>query len=152
MDKIKIKEFFLKARTKTYASGGGKVKPVFPKLYQLEYKKEDLLYRDIYNMGNGLFMGLETVYFQNKPVLSVSYFGNFVQMTEEEADNVLRKALMDNWDVARLWHKVKWGFENYEYICAPDTIGSIDEFSGREGITKDGKEVYYLFYAGGFIG
>lgn len=153
MDKTKIKDFFLKARTKTYASSGGKVESVFPKLRQLEYQEGDFLYRDIYNMGdNGLFMGLETVYFQNKPVLSMSYFGNFGKMTEEETDNVLRKALMDNWDTARLWEKVEWKLENYKYICLPDKKGDIDEFTGFEKIYKDGKEVYYLFYGGGFIG
>jgi len=153
VDKTKLKDFFLKARTKTYASGGGKIEPVFPKMRQLEYREGNFLYRDIYNMGsNGLFMGLETVYFQNKPVLSMSYFGNFGKMSEKEADNILRKALMDNWDTARLWEKVEWEFENYKYICIPDKQGDINEFSGVEKIYKDEKEVYYLFYGGGFIG
>ncbi len=152
MDNDKVLEFLLRARTKTYASGGGKVEPIFPKLHQLEYKEEDFLYRDIYNMGNGLFMGLETVYFLNKPVLSMSYFGNFKQITEEEADQVLRKALMDNWDKARLWHRAEWKKDNYSYICEPDRTGDLDEFSGRENITKDGKQVYYFYYAGGLIG
>jgi hypothetical protein len=152
MDKSKIQEFFLKARTKTYASGGGQVKSVFPKLYQLEYTEGDLLYRDIYNMGSGLFMGLETVYYKDKPVLSLSYFGNFGKITEEETDSILRKALIKNRGTTRLWYAVELKFKNYKYVCIPAASGSIDEFSGTEKIYKDGKEVYYFYYAGGFIG
>ena len=94
MNKARLLNFLLKARSETYAGGKGEVKPVFPKLYQLEYREKDFLYRDIYNMGNGIFMGIDTVYFKNKPVISTSYFGNFVKATEEEIDKILRKALI----------------------------------------------------------
>jgi len=95
-------DFLLKARSKTYAGGKREVTPVFPKLHQLEYQEKDFLYRDVYNMGNGIFMGLETVYFKNKPVVSMSYFGNFVKATEKEVDKILRGALIKNWETARL--------------------------------------------------
>ena len=143
-------DFFLKARTHTYASGGGKVKPAFPRLYQLEYKEKDWLYRDIYNLGNNIFMGLETVYFQDKPVLSISYFGNFTKMTEEAVDKILREALVSNWAKTRLWHPVEWKKEDYIYNCEAE--GNLEEFSGTEKILKGQKEIYYFYYAGGFIG
>lgn len=152
MDKNKILEFLLKARTKTYAAAMGEVEPALPGSVQYQYKEDSYLYRDVYNIGNGIFMGIETVYFNNKPVVSMSYFGNFKQITEAEADNVLRKALMDNWDKARLWHHAEWKKENYKYVCEPDRTGNLDEFSGSETITKDGEQVYYFYYAGGFIG
>ncbi len=97
-------------------------------------------------------MGLETIYYQDKPILSVSYFGNFKSMSEEETDRVLRKALTDNVSKTRLWNDVNWKFENYRYSCKADISGSIDEFSGTEKVLKDGTIVYYLYYAGGFIG
>lgn len=152
MDKTALTNFLIEARKNTYASAGGKVKPVFPGLEQLEYKKDKWLYRDIFNIGNGIFMGLETVYFENKPVLSVSYYGNFKSITEEETDNILRKALMENSDTVRLWNNVEWSLDNYKYTCTIDAPGSIDEFAGSESITKDGKQVYFFYYAGGFIG
>ncbi|MDO8461190.1 MAG: DUF5680 domain-containing protein [bacterium] len=153
MDKMKALNFLLKARSKTYAGGEGKVKPVFSKLHQLEYREKDFLYRDVYNMGNGIFMGLETVYFKNKPVVSTSYFGNFVKATEEEVDKILRGALIKNWKTARLWHNVEWKSQNYTYICEADTsFGSIDEFSGMEKILKRKEQIYYFYYGGGFIG
>lgn len=152
MDKNKIVEFLLKARTQTYAAAAGKVESALPGSIQYEYREENFLYRDVYNIGNGIFMGIETINLNDKPVISMSYFGNFKQITEDEADSVLRKALIDNWDKARLWHHVKWEKENYVYVCEPDKAGNIDEFSGSESITKDGKQVYYFYYAGGFIG
>lgn len=152
MDKTEMLDFFLKARSKTYAGGKGEVRPVFPKLHQLEYQEKDFLYRDVYNMGNGIFMGLETVYFKNKPVISMSYFGNFVKATEKEVDKILRGALIENWKTARLWHNVEWKSEIYAYICETDTSGSIDEFSGTEKILKGKEQIYYFYYAGGFIG
>ena len=151
MDTFNILDFLLKARAHTYASGAGKVKPVFPDLFQLEYQENNLLYRDIYNLGNGLFMGLETVYMQNKPLFSMSYFGNFGKITEKEADTILRKALIENWHTTRLWHNVTWKSKNYEYSCKPNSNGSLTEFSGKEKILKDGIEVYYFSYAGGYI-
>lgn len=151
MDKKKLIDFFLKARTKTYTSGGGEVEPAFKGSKQLEYREKNWLYRDVYYVGNGIFMGLETVYFKENPVWSMSYYGNFKKMTEGEVNKVLRKALIDNWKTARTWSKVEWKFGNYKYTCTPDFPGSIDEMAGMEKIIKKGDEVYFFFYAGGLI-
>lgn len=141
----------LKARTKTYAGGGGKVKPALKDAKQLEYQEEDWLYRDIYYAGKGIFMGLETVYYKDKAVWSMSYYGNFQKMSEIEVDSILRKALQENWQTARTWQRVEWEHDEYKYICKPDFTDSIDEMAGSEKIFKNGKEVYYFRYAGGVI-
>jgi len=152
MDKKKLHDFLVKARTKTYAGGGGKVKAAFPGAFQLEYAEGDWFYRDIYNMGNGVFAGLETVYFKNKPVWSDSYYGNFKEMTEKEIDSILRSALVANKDTTRLWNKVEWKKDGFTYFCTPDSSGSIDEAGGLEEVYKGKKRVYFLYYAGAFIG
>jgi ABC-type transport system substrate-binding protein len=152
MSKEKLQEFLLKARTKTYAGGGGKVAPALAGSIQLEYREEDWFYRDLYYTGNGIFMGLETIYWKDKPIWSMSYYGNFKKITEEEVDRILRKALLENWQTTRLWNYVEWEFEEYKYVCTPDFQGSIDEVAGVEKISKAGAEVYSFYYAGGFIG
>ncbi|MEK9209271.1 MAG: DUF5680 domain-containing protein [Patescibacteria group bacterium] len=152
IDKEKLKNFLLIARTKTYAGAGGKTEPALNGSEQLEHKEGDWLYRDVYYTGNGIFMGFEVIHFQDKPVWSMCYYGNFKKMTEEEIDRVLRKALMENWQTTRLWNKVEWEFENYKYVCVPDFPGSINEIAGFERIFKDEKEIYSFYYAGGFIG
>ena len=73
MDKKKLISFLIDARSNTYAGGGGKVKPAFSGSTQLEYKKGGWLYRDVYNLGNKIFMGIETVYLKSKPVWSIKF-------------------------------------------------------------------------------
>lgn len=152
INKKEILQFLLKARTETYAGKGGKVKPVFNGSAQLEYKKGKWFYRDIYYTGNGIFTGLEVVHYQNEPVWTMCYYGNFKGMTEEETDKILREALLKNWQEVRIWKKAEWKKGDYRYICEPDFEGSIEELAGVEKIFKKGKQVYTLYYAGGFIG
>ena len=151
MNEKELLQFLLKARTKTYAGAGGKVRPVFNGSSQLEYKEGGWFYRDVYYTGKGIFMGVEVVHYQNEPVWAMSYYGNFKKMTEEEIDKILRKALIENSQTARIWKHVEWRQDGYKYICQPDFEGSIKELAGVEKISKDGKEVYSFFYAGGLI-
>src|SRR3989338_9418852 len=138
-DKEEILQFLLKARTKTYAGAGGKVPAVLTGSQQLEYRKGDWLYRDVYYTGNGIFAGLEAIYLKDKPIFAMSYYGNFKKMTEEEVDKILRVALIENSQTARTWKKVRWQKDGYEYVCQPDSEGSIEELAGAEKISKDGK-------------
>jgi hypothetical protein len=149
--KEKLLKFLLKARTKTYAGGGGKVRPVFKGSKQLEYREEDWFYRDLYYSGKGIFMGIEVVYYNDNPIWAISYYGNFKEMTEEEIDEILREALIENWQTTRTWKRVEWQKGDYRYVCQPDFEGSIEEMAGSETIFKRGKEVYKFFYAGGLI-
>ncbi len=152
MDKNKLLAFLIEARSNTYAGGGGKVEPALPGSTQLEYKKGVWFYRDVYNLGNKIFMGLETIYFNNQAVWSMCYYGNFKKITEKEADEVLRKALIEMKDKTRLWHPVEWKKGRYKYTCIPDGQRNIDEISGLEEICKGANKIYFLYYAGGFIG
>lgn len=150
IDKNKLTEFLLKARTQTYAGDTGNVEPFLEGSKQLEYSAKGWLYRDIYNIGNGKFIGLETVYFKNKPVLSMSYYGNFEKMTEKEVDKILRKALRDKWDRVRLWNSVEYKIDEYIYIN--EGSGNINQFDGGERIEKNGELLYFFYYASGLIG
>jgi len=152
MDKKKLTTFLTEARANTYAGGKGTVKPALLSSAQLEYKNGKWLYRDIYNLGNKIFMGLETVYFNNKPVWSMCYYGDFKGMAEKEVDEVLRKALIEKKETTRLWYQVEWKDKNFKYVCTPDYQKGIDEVAGLEEIYKGRQKVYYLYYAGGFIG
>lgn len=137
-------DFLLTARTKTYAGGGGKVEPVLSGSTQLEYADGDYLYRDIYYTSAHTFLGIETIYFQNKPVWSMVYHGDWGTMTEEEIDNILRPALIENAQTARTNQRVDWTKDNFQYLCAGE--GNLDNFHGLETITKDGTELYKLTY------
>jgi len=151
MDRTSLTNFLLKARTKTYAGNGGKVKPIFMGSKQLEYKEGGWFYRDAYYTGNGIFMGTEIIYFKNKAVWGMSYYGNFKKMTEKEIDLILRTALLKNWKTARTWKQVKWKKGKYEYVCTSNPKGSIGDMGGTERIFKNKKEAYEFFYVGGLF-
>ena len=150
LDNKSLTDFLLAARTKTYAGSGGMVTAVLAGSKQLEYAEGDWLYRDVYYVGKGLFTGLEAIYFAGKSVWSMSYFGDFTQMTEEEIDRILRVALIEKKDTARLWLRVNHTIEDYKYNC--EGTGSIEKMSGVEIVKKAGKSVYNFQYAGGIIG
>ena len=150
-NKEELLQFLLEARTKTYAGAGGDVEPTLKDSKQLEYKKDEWFYRDVFYVGAGLFMGVETIYFKNDAIWAMSYYGNFKGMSEDEIDSILRKALLENWQTARTWQEVRWEKDGFKYICEPDFEGSIEELAGNEKILKEEKEVYHFFYAGGLI-
>lgn len=149
LKKLAFIDFLLKARAQTYAGNKGQVKPLLAGSRQYEYKSGKLLYRDIYNIGKGRFVGLETIYLNGQPIWSMSYYGNFEKMTEEEVDSVLRKALITKWDRVRLWHKVSYQVNGYTY--KNEGSGNADQFDGGETIQKDGQTLYYFYYASGVI-
>ena len=150
MDKKKLENFLLKARTKTYAAAEGNTKVLLPGSVQYEYSEGDYSYRDIYYIGNGIFPGLETIFYKGSPIWSMSYFGDFSEMTEEQTDNMLRKALIELWDKTRIYNYVEKDYGSFKYRC--DGSGDIDKVSGTEEIYIEDNIVYSFYYAGGFIG
>jgi Domain of unknown function (DUF5680) len=150
MDKSSLEKFILTARSKTYASANGKSESLLPESVQYEFSDGEYSYRDVYYIGNGIFSGLETVFFQKKPVWSMSYFGDFSKMTEEQADNMLRKALIENWETTRIYNHVEKEYPTFTYIC--EGSGSIDKVEGTEEIIADNEVLYNFYYAGGYIG
>jgi len=150
MDKQELENFLLSARTKTYAGAQGKTRSALEGSVQYEHKLGDLLYRDIYYLGNGIFPGLETIYYKDKPVWSMSYFGDFSKMTEDQADAMLRRALIDNQKSARIYKHVEKDYGDFKYICEGE--GTIDVLSGTEEIFVENEMIYVFYYAGGFVG
>lgn len=149
MNKDELTQFLFKARLNTYAGNAGKASPALKDSTQLEYLEGDWLYRDVYYVGKNTFVGLETIYQKDTPVFSMSYFGNWGEMTEEEIDNVLRGALVVNPET-RAFTDVKWEKDGFLYECATET-DSIDEIGGTEVISKGGEQVYYFYYAGSLL-
>lgn len=149
MNKDDLTKFLLAARDKTFATDKGKAKPLLKGSRQNEYKEGEWFYRDIYYAGAGRFVGLETMYFRDAPVWSLSYFGNFAAMTEEETDRILRGVLIAKKNEMRMWTKVTWREGEFSYVC--DGYGNIDELGGQEEIHKGRTRVYYFYYAGGVV-
>jgi len=151
MDTKKLLSFLISARSHTYAGNTGEVSPVFAGHKQYEYTDGAWLYRDMYVVGNGRFVGCETIHQEAKPVWSMSYYGNFSAMTEEGADKILRQAMIANVEKTRLWYSVEWNDGKFVYQC--EGAGSdIVEIRGTEVITCSNIRLYTFIYAGGLVG
>lgn len=150
MNNIELENFIIKARTKTYAGDGGRVTANLLGSTQLEFLENDFKYQDVYYTGKNTFYGIETVYFQEKPIWGMSYYGNWGEMTEEEIDKVLRGALIANPET-RLYKKINWTKDKFSYECIPQTTDGIGEIGGEETIFKNGKRAYVFYYAGSLL-
>ena len=141
-----IINFLLTARTKTYAGSGGSVEPALSGSKQLEYSEGDYLYRDIYYVGERAFLGIETIYFQNKPVWNMVYRGewNPADITNDEIREHLPSALIANAKTARTNQHVEWSQDNYRYLCEGE--GELENFHGTETLFKNGKSAHVVVY------
>lgn len=145
-----LEKFLLKARSRTYVAADGRRNPLLPGSVQYEYREKDHLYRDIYYIGNGIFSGMEVVHDKDRPIWSMSYFGDFSKMSEEQADTMLREALVDLWDQTRVYKDVRRDHGRFMYRC--NGKGSMQKLSGIEEISVQGNLVYSFTYNGGSIG
>jgi hypothetical protein len=150
MDKGKLETFLFNARAKTYAGSAGKVMALLPGTTQLEFTEDEWLYRDVYYNGKDGFIGMEAIFYQNEAVWSMSYYGHYYGITEEEIDKYLKPSLLANVET-RGRKKIYEQYDGHRYICEPDFDRGIDEIAGLETIERAGKMIYHLFYAGSLL-
>lgn len=142
-----LKNFIAEARKNTYAGG---IKPVEnPPLagsYQLEYRKGDYFYRDIYFAGKENFIGQEVVYLKDTPIWSMVYCGS---AEPPEATDFLKKSLSVLGEKCRFNEECK--FEEVDFKYKNEGEGTLERFHGKESISIKGERVYKLRYQGGLI-
>lgn len=128
----------------------GRTAPLLGGSEQFEHAEGPWLYRDVYYQGNGIFPGIEVVHHDGRPVWSMTYFGDYSSMTEGQADGMLQPALLALAETARTHQHVEEDFGAFRYVSAGS--GTPAELEGFEEIVVAGQRVYWLRYAGGFIG
>ena len=149
-----LAQFLVRAKIVTYASGSDEftVSPVFPDSHQLEYVDGNLLYRDIY-YGGLHFIGMETVFQDERPIWGMSYYGGILPGSSEKQiagmPPVLKAALREvpleaPFRGAAIYQKDDYHYEN-------DTHGNISSFHGTEIIRIHEQTIYRLHYSGGFV-
>jgi hypothetical protein len=142
-----LKEFIIDARKNTYAADSTPVdNPRLLASKQLEFQKGNYFYRDIYFLGEKKFIGQEIVYQDGKPIWGMNYIGDAIGKLET---NFLKESLF------RLTEQCRFGgvceYEKREYKYENQGKGAVEEFSGRELISLEGKNIYKLDYQGGVI-
>ncbi len=147
--------FLIEAKLNTYAaqSADAAVPPLLPGSKQLEYRRGDLLYRDIY-FGFRYFIGQETVYHADTPAWSMGYGGEVIDPQASPADSrriygflqqALRQLTPDR------PYRGPAVFQAEEFTYTDRSEGDLASFWGCEEITRSGVVVYRLRYHGGLI-
>jgi len=146
-----LKEFLVKAKKSTYASGDIAKKIVeADKSTTLIFEDGDFKYHDNY-FGGEPYGGREVVFFKGEPVYTMVYYG---LVNEEITDfrgvyKILQKALSLMPEECPYRGPKEYKEGDYSYLN--NFIGEIDNFSGEETINYKGKEVYKAKYAGGLV-
>jgi len=146
-----LKEFLVKAKKSTYASGDVSKKIIeADKSTTLMFEDGDFKYHDNY-FGGEPYGGREVVFLKGEPVYIMVYYG---LVNEETADfrgvyGVLQKAL--SLIPEDKPYRGPKEYEEGDYDYRNNFIGEIDDFSGEETINYKGKKVYKARYIGGLV-
>jgi len=154
VDKKKLAEFLVRAKTATYAGNGKEIAPERPGFKELEFSEGEWNYRDSYS---GFFAapGQEVVRLNGIPIWTMAYSGgvkpehvgnkDFVKMIFDFLKKVLKRV-----EVSRPFRGPKHFKEgDFEYFDKSE--GDITRFNGQEKITFKGKEVFSQDYIGCII-
>ena len=141
-------EFLIKAKTSTYADGiKYKVPSTRPNSIDYHYEEDSFIYHDTY-FGSKEFYGEEIVYFDNSPIWHMEYKGGV--QNDETTDvyaKVLKPALKNVDNKLPLRGPKEFLVGDYKYTF--ESIGTFDQFEGKERIYKKDKLVYELICHGG---
>ncbi|HEU5438496.1 MAG TPA: DUF5680 domain-containing protein [Ktedonobacterales bacterium] len=148
--------FLVEAKRAAYDYQGNAtmaVEPLLPGAHQFEYAAGPYLYRDIY-VGMARFAGQEMIYFEDRPIWSMSYAGGVVP------------ALAHPDEVARVYAFLRAAlclmtpdrpfrgpalFREGELEYHDECTGELEAFHGHETIRHAGRTVYTLRYGGGAL-
>jgi hypothetical protein len=146
-----LNDFIVKAKAATYVGSGRESASCRPGSHDLQFRDGPFLYLDSY-FGGADFIGEEVVYFEDKPVWAMNYYGRILvpeKITGTETGQVIKKSLS-------LLYRENRFLGGFEYADGRDVYfdtneGDVTSFTGKEWIERDGVRVYELVYHGGLI-
>jgi hypothetical protein len=146
-----LNDFIVKAKAATYVGSGRESASCRPGSHDLQFRDGPFLYLDSY-FGGANFIGEEVVYFEDKPVWAMNYYGRILvpeKITGTETGQVIKKSLS-------LLYRENRFLGGFEYADGRDVYfdtneGDVTSFTGKEWIERDGVCVYELVYHGGSI-
>ena len=152
----RLSEFLVEAKRRTYAGlddDATVAVPLLPGAKQLEYRADDLSYRDIY-FGMKFFVGQETVQAGTGVIWSMSYAGGVAPAVVDRNEFLsiyafLRQALLAVRDDRPFRGPAQFENESFRYVNT--SSGDVAEFHGEEQIHRAGIKIYGLRYGGGLL-
>jgi hypothetical protein len=143
--------FIVRAKAATYVGDGEQVAPCRSGSHDLRFSDGKWEYHDSY-FGGADFIGEEVVYFDEKPVWAMNYYGRILRhdlLTGAQAGQMIKTSLSGMYQQGRFLG----GFEHMEndLTYADSSQGNADSFQGREFIRRAQETAYELDYHGGLI-
>lgn len=149
MDLEKLKQFLVRAKQATYAAGD-KAKTIreVDGSKSLYFVDGDFKYHDNY-FGGEPYGGREVVFYQNKPVWMMVYYGRVISGNTSKVYKILQEALLEIEEQSPYRGPVELVAGDYKYVN--QWQGEIDNFMGEEIIYQNEVEVYRAGYRGGVV-
>jgi hypothetical protein len=151
VDTDALNAFIVRAKAATYVGDGEHAPPCRTGSHDLRFTDGEWSYHDSY-FGGADFIGEEVVYFAEKPVWAMNYYGRILRddlLSAAEAGQMIKASL------SRMYQEGRFlgGFEHTEddltYVDTSE--GSAGSFHGREIIRRGQEVAYELLYHGGMI-
>ena len=147
-----LTSFLLKAKLKTYATGGeGNERNLDDGTREMSYREGNFFYRDRY-FGFNPFIGQEVVWENDKVVWAMNYYGMVTDESVSAGDvyHFLQKA-MQHVGAERPFRGPD-EYKDGDFLYKDASEGNLSQFSGEETIFFQNKQVYLLTYRGGKVG
>ena len=146
-----LNAFVVRAKAATYVGDGEHASPCRIGSHDLRFSDGEWAYHDSY-FGGTDFIGEEVVYFAEKPVWAMNYYGRILRddlLTAAQAGHMIKVSLSRMYEEGRFLG----GFEHIEndltYVDTSD--GNPGSFRGLESIRRGQEVAYELLYHGGMI-
>lgn len=146
-----LNKFLVQAKKSTYAAAKGDSKKILPDgSKEFTFADGDYFYRDRY-FGSNPFSGQEVVFFKDKVVWAMNYYGSILDRTlnEKEVYEFLKKALLNVLENEPYRGPREFSSGDLRYSVNIETRDNV--FIGHEAIYLENKKVYELFFHGGYV-
>lgn len=151
IDINQLTSFIVRAKAATYVGDGEQVTPCRLGSHDLRFTDGAWSYHDSY-FGGADFIGEEVVYFEEKPVWAMNYYGRILRddlLTGPQAGQMIKASLSRMYVEGRFLGGFEYTENDLTYIDSSE--GDTERFHGREIIRREQEEAYELVYHGGLI-
>jgi Domain of unknown function (DUF5680) len=151
VDTEQLNAFIVRAKAATYVGSGDHVNPCRPGSHDLRFKDGEWAYLDSY-FGGTDFIGEEVVYFDDKPIWAMNYYGRILRddlLTASQAGQIIKSSLSSMYKENRFLGGFEYTENGLTYVDTSQ--GNANSFHGRELIHRGKDTAYELIYHGGLI-
>lgn len=146
-----LEHFIVRAKQSAYVGSGPQLLPYRLGSKDFQFVEGDWAYHDSY-IGESDFIGQEIVYYQQKSVWGMNYYGVILKpdtFTSAQAGEIIKQSLLQLYAQGRFLGS----FENQvgPLTYFDENTGDVRSFQGKEYISDNDEVLYELLYHGGIL-